>query len=170
MRHPDTDHPEPWYRQFWPWFLILLPTLSVVGSIITIVIATSSPHAMVVDDYARIGLATHRKMERDSRATQLGMAAEMRVSRVPAEIRVRLEGDAPRPDHLILTLSHPTIADSDRRLAMPGHGELYSVRLEEPLVGRWYLQLAPPDGDWRLAGELPDGSETLRLVPAVRAR
>ncbi len=170
MKHPDTVNPEPWYRQFWPWFLILLPTLSVVGSIATIIIATGSPHAMVVDDYARIGLATHRKMERDSRATELGMAAEIRVFREPAEIRVRLEGNAPRPDHLILTLSHPTIADSDRRLAMPGHAELYSVRLEGPLIGRWYLQLAPPDGDWRLAGELPDGSETLRLVPAVRAQ
>lgn len=29
----------PWYRQFWPWFLILLPATSVVFSFVTLYIA-----------------------------------------------------------------------------------------------------------------------------------
>jgi len=170
MRYPDSDHPEPWYRQFWPWFLILLPSLSVIGSIVTIVIATNSPHAMVVDDYARIGLATHAKLERDNRAAELGMAADIRFTDRGSEIRVSLVGDAPRPDHLVLLLSHPTLSASDRRMVLPGYGELYSGRLEQPLTGRWYMQLSPPDGDWRLAGELDAGSDFLRLTPATRSR
>jgi len=168
MTHPDPAHPEPWYRQFWPWFLILLPSLSVIGSIVTIVIAARSPHAMVVDDYARIGLATHAKLERDNRAAELGMAADIRFREHGLEIRVSLEGNAPRPDHLVLLLSHPTLSKSDRQLLLPGYGELYSGRLEEPLTGRWYLQLSPPDGGWRLAGEMEAGSDTIRLTPAPR--
>ena len=170
MRNPDPTHPEPWYRQFWPWFLILLPALSVVGSIVTIVIASNNPHAMVVDDYARIGLATHRKMERDGRAAELGMAAEIRLDSDPAEIRVSLAGDAPRPDHLVLLLSHPTLSGSDRRLLLPGYGEIYSGRLAQPLTGRWYVQLSPPGDEWRLAGELDDSTVTLKLIPAAGAR
>ena len=30
---------QPWYRQFWPWFIIALPCAAVVGSIATAIIA-----------------------------------------------------------------------------------------------------------------------------------
>ena len=168
MRSTEPGSPQPWYRQFWPWFLIFIPGLAVVGGIATIYVATTRPHTMVVDDYARIGLATHRKMERDQRAAELGLAAEVSLGRSPAEIRVQLEGDLARPDHLVLTLSHPTLASSDRSLKLPGYGASYGARLESPLEGRWYVQLEPPDGGWRLAGELRRGMDSLRLAPPVR--
>lgn len=31
--------PSPWYRQFWPWFLVVLMTTSVAASLTTVVIA-----------------------------------------------------------------------------------------------------------------------------------
>ena len=42
--------------------------MSVVGGITTAVLAMREPPAMVVDDYSRIGLATHRRLARDERA------------------------------------------------------------------------------------------------------
>ena len=36
----------PWYRQFWPWFLIALPLVSVIFSFVTLAIALR--HADVV--------------------------------------------------------------------------------------------------------------------------
>jgi hypothetical protein len=165
MRPSESGNTEPWYRQFWPWFLIGIPALAVVGGMITIYVATTRPHTMVVDDYARIGLATHRKMERDQRAAELGLAAMVSVREAPAEISVRLEGGAPGTDYLVLKLSHPTLAASDRTMKLPGYGGSYSARLEGPLEGRWYLQIEPPDGDWRLAGELRGGTQSLQLAP-----
>lgn len=170
MSRPETANAEPWYRQFWPWFLILLPMLAVVGGIVTIYVATSSPHSMVVDDYARIGLATHRKLERDRQAADLGMRADLDLAADAAEIRVRLSGGASRPDHLLLRLSHPTVSSLDQALTLPGYGEIYSARLALPLTGRWYVQLEPPDGNWRLAGELDEGARNLSLVPATGDR
>jgi len=29
----------PWYRQFWPWFLIAVPAAAVIAGIITIILA-----------------------------------------------------------------------------------------------------------------------------------
>lgn len=165
IRSLESGRPEPWYRQFWPWFLIGIPALAVVGGIVTIYVATTSPHTMVVDDYARIGLATHQRMERDQRAAQLGLSAKVRVSESPAEITVRLGGEVPGTDHLVLKLSHPTLAALDRTLKLPGYGGSYSARLEAPLEGRWYLQIEPPDGGWRLAGELRSGTQSLELAP-----
>jgi hypothetical protein len=162
---PATDEHAPWYRQFWPWFLIALPATSVIGGIATVFVAASHPQAMVVDDYARIGLATHQMFERDRKAAELGLSAQLSVTAEPADIRVRLDGATSLPDHLVLRLFHPTRADADRKLLLPGFGEGYSARLETPLTGRWYVQIEPPDAEWRLAGERLSGEQTMVLAP-----
>jgi hypothetical protein len=40
----------PWYRQFWPWFIIALPASAVVASFITLWLAISNPDPLVVND------------------------------------------------------------------------------------------------------------------------
>lgn len=35
--------PIPWYRQFWPWFVIALLTSAVVGSVTSAYLAVSHP-------------------------------------------------------------------------------------------------------------------------------
>ena len=46
----------PWYRQFWPWFIIALPASAVIASFITLWIAISNPDGMVLTDteYRRV--------------------------------------------------------------------------------------------------------------------
>ena len=41
---------EPWYRQFWPWFIIALPASAVIASFITLWLAVSNPVTLVVDE------------------------------------------------------------------------------------------------------------------------
>lgn len=40
----------PWYRQFWPWFIIALPAASIIAGIITVYLALSRPFHLVVGD------------------------------------------------------------------------------------------------------------------------
>jgi hypothetical protein len=40
----------PWYRQFWPWFIIALPACAVIASFITLWLAVSRPDYLVVDE------------------------------------------------------------------------------------------------------------------------
>ena len=40
----------PWYRQFWPWFIIALPASAVVASFITLWLAISNPDQLVIED------------------------------------------------------------------------------------------------------------------------
>jgi hypothetical protein len=40
----------PWYRQFWPWFIIALPAAAVIASFFTLWLAISNPDYLVVDD------------------------------------------------------------------------------------------------------------------------
>lgn len=41
---------EPWYRQFWPWFIIALPTAAVIASFVSLWLAVSHPDPLVVTD------------------------------------------------------------------------------------------------------------------------
>jgi hypothetical protein len=54
--HPSNDTQKtpdsfvPWYRQFWPWFIIALPAAAVIASFFTLWLAVSNPDYLVVDD------------------------------------------------------------------------------------------------------------------------
>jgi hypothetical protein len=41
---------QPWYRQFWPWFIIALPASAVIASFVTLWLAISNPDHLVVDE------------------------------------------------------------------------------------------------------------------------
>lgn len=53
---PAPGQLEPWYRQFWPWFIIALPTSAVIASFISLWLAVSNPVHLVVtqDEYQQL--------------------------------------------------------------------------------------------------------------------
>ena len=71
---------KPWYRQFWPWFLIALPGAIVVAGINMVFIAHDGADDLVVDEYYKDGLAINRKLEKLERAEQLGISASLAIS------------------------------------------------------------------------------------------
>ena len=71
MRPPREDT-KPWYRQFWPWFLIALPGSVVVASMVTIWLAASTSDSETLAVPTRTGrpLAWARAIS-SSRAVRL---------------------------------------------------------------------------------------------------
>jgi hypothetical protein len=61
----STATPKPWYRQLWPWLLMLPPVLSVVGGVVTYYLAVTRPDTLVSQDCVRDGV-TMRCGETDS--------------------------------------------------------------------------------------------------------
>ncbi|MEJ2646138.1 MAG: FixH family protein [Gammaproteobacteria bacterium] len=157
----------PWYRQFWPWFLIALPASAVIAGIATLVIAIENPDGLVVDDYYKQGLAINRVLARDRAAQQLGVAAQVSYDPDAQYIRLTLTSGLPigQPE-LLLRLTHPTRAHLDRVLLLQPQGRgQYMTPLRDIPPGRWHVSLEPSDGNWRLTGrlQLPQRSGT-RLV------
>jgi hypothetical protein len=158
----------PWYTQFWPWFLIGLPAVSVVVSVTALVLAIGHADSLVSDDWYKRGLAVNRDLGRAEAAARLGLGATMRVDGPRAELVVTLNAaDAARDAdgaELEIEMRHPTSATRDRtyRLARSGPSR-YRAALDGELVGRWYVSLGPPSGAWRLAAPLT-------LAPGVTAR
>jgi hypothetical protein len=153
IRPLPSEDTQPWYRQFWPWFLILLPASVVVAGLTTLVLANRHADDLVVDDYYKDGLAINRKLEKQQRADQQGISARFEFSSQSVAVTVSGPVVAPR---LSLLLSHPLESDRDFRVELsrvaPGH---YVGTLEQAVTPRWHWTLEMPGTDgWRLDGSI----------------
>lgn len=162
---------KPWYRQFWPWLLILLPTTSVVASMITIWLASRAPDTVVVDDYYKRGLAINQDLARDRAAARLGVEASVTFRGPEGLVEVQLNnGTRPPPRQLTLYFMHPTLSDHDARvdLAPTPNGEFRGL-MGEPVAGEYHVRLESTDQQWRLQKRvrLPRTS-ALTLIPNDR--
>jgi len=158
----------PWYRQFWPWFIMALPAASVVGGLLTFYIAGAEP-SMVVDDYGRIAMVTEQRAQRAKRARELGLRAQLafmndsRQGLAPVIVTLRQrDGTDDWPDRLILKFVHPTLSRLDRTIELSGSRARYTGHVGRP-PGRYYVSLSDANGNWRLTGQLAKGSMTLEL-------
>ena len=141
----------PWYRQGWPWFLILLPTCVVVASLYTVFLASQGADDLVVSDYYKDGLAINRRLEREQQAQALGLSPRLRFT--DDTVRVTLTGLAAQPQ-LYLSLAHPLEADRDFAvtLARAASGE-YVGTLAHAIAPHWHWTLEQQrNAGWRLEG------------------
>lgn len=165
MRPPREDT-EPWYKQFWPWFLISLPLSVVIASIVTINLAIDSNDGLVSDDYYKEGLGIHRNADSAARAKALGISGALTYAADTGALNLALDRPLPEaPGLLSLSVTHPTRPDSDSlgQLTAIGEGR-YAGRIEPLGPANWKLSLQPEDGSWRVDGRLRvPGDGTARL-------
>jgi uncharacterized protein len=144
---------QPWYRQFWPWFLIALPASVVVAALATAYIAHQGADDLVVQDYYKDGLAINRQLEKEQRAAQLGISATLQFS--TDSVRVKVTGPVTDTE-LQLLLSHPMEADSDFSVTLARVSpELYSGTLVQGVAPHWHWRLEQKrENGWRLDGSV----------------
>ena len=146
----DSDK-KPWYRHFWPWFLMTLPASVVVAGISTALIAARHADDLVVDDYYKNGLAINRQLERKQRATARGLSAQLLF--VDNTVGVQILGTVD-DQNLNLLLSHPFETDRDFKVALtrisPGH---YRGALSSTVSSHWHWIIEEQaEAGWRLDG------------------
>lgn len=159
----------PWYKQFWPWFLMALPASAVIGGIITIVIAMTNPDGLVKDDYYKAGLGINRVLEREQKALELGLSAAVEWQPAQQQLSVQLAAQQPlNSERLLMQLVHPTRSGQDINVPLlRQEGSRYTGLLADmPSEGNWYLFITPEDESWRLNGraQLPQQTQW-RLAP-----
>ena len=156
----------PWYRQRWPWFLISLPATAVIACIATIWIAIASNDGLVVDDYYKQGLAIQMTIDRAREAARQKLSAELVFTSDFVEVRLDSGADAPLPDALFLTISHPTQGGMDQAVSLVGSNGNYNAALSALRSGRWNVLLEDETRQWRLSGRMYLPAENhVRLEP-----
>ncbi len=157
----------PWYRQFWPWFIIFLPASAVVASLYTVSLAVRTTDSLVISAEDGVDVATERNLAAERRAAELGLEAVVAIDLATGAITTSVPNEQiDASATLTLQLSHPTDSTRDLSLdlvaAMPGaDGPVWAGHLVSVPEGRWYVILRSGD-DWRLTGTWT-GESTLAL-------
>lgn len=161
-----TPPPVPWYRQLWPWLLMLMPATALVGGVITFWLAATANNSLVVDDYYREGRAINLQLARDREAQAMGLSATLSGLPGGAQLRLASSTNATLPPFVTLQVLHATRSELDRTLtlAATGGGMYRSQQQELPLDGRWNVLIEDPDRKWRLTGSATGFSRPLEIV------
>ena len=137
-----------WFKQFWPWFLIILPMAAVSAGITTVVIATHNKPEMVVDDYYKTGKAINADLSLLSKAKELGISAV--ITQQQDEIQIAMKGLESRAS-INFNLFHSTQSKRDQNLMLTADADgNYRYESEQSLIGKWTLRIEPFDKKWRL--------------------
>lgn len=160
---------KPWYKQRWPWLLMIGPIGVVLAGIVTTWLAVVSNDGLVTDDYYKQGLAVNQTLERDHHAGSLGLQADVMRAGQNIRLLIRANDGVALPASLELKLAHPTRAGQDQTISMQAEAQgFYNGKLSGELAGRWLVSIEDPNGKWRLHGEWhADSEEPLRLIAGV---
>ncbi|HPE80436.1 MAG TPA: FixH family protein [Gammaproteobacteria bacterium] len=163
MRPPREDT-LPWYKQFWPWFLISLPLAVVIASIVTINIAIRTDDGLVSDDYYKEGLAVHKDADSTAKAKALGIAGTLNLAVDTGAITFTLDDNSAAADPtLSMKVVHPTRPDQDQTVLLTRlTAARYAGRMQPLGPANWKLEIHPEDKSWRIEGRLlmPGSGET----------
>ncbi len=151
----------PWYREPWPWIIMVAPAVAVVAGGVMLWLAIKSYDGLVNDDYYKHGLAINQVLRRDQRASELGYHAHASLSEDSSRVRVLLVGapSASLPATLQMRLAHPTRAGRDQTAVLQAHAPgQYEAKLIPPELGKWRVSIEDVSGIWRITGtwRLPD--------------
>jgi hypothetical protein len=160
----------PWYREFWPWFLMSGPAIVVVAAIFSAWLALSTTDGLVSEDYYKEGLKVGETLAESDRARAEGIVARMSLTEGLVRIRLsgRTESGFSAPPTVTVTLSHPTRAGVDQMQELVRDGEYYVGKLNLPRSGQWLVLIEDNAKTWRLmasvqlpsSGEMVVGGET----------
>ncbi len=158
-----------WHRQFWPWFVISLPAVSVLFSVATLVVAVRSADSLVRDDWYDAGMTINREFSREHAAAALELKATFRAVD-GGRLELVLGGAAGDPGRLDLAMACPSDASRDQLVELypvgprtfASHDALASTN------GHWDVAITPPDSSWRIAGRIELAAASSAVLVARR--
>lgn len=141
---------KPWYKQFWPWFLIALPGTVVVASLFTFSLFSKNQVSLVAEDYYKEGKGINVDISRLKKADELSISAFLLAQDDNAVFTLD-KGELEQFPTLKITFQHRTLPDKDiEQMVNADASGRYRLALNEPLAGPWYIELNAFDGTWAL--------------------
>ncbi|MEH6451780.1 MAG: FixH family protein [Psychromonas sp.] len=137
-----------WFKQFWPWFLIILPLTAVIAATNLLFTAMDNKPEMVVDEYYAKGKAINEDLTLIKNAKNNNISAV--VTQNENDLIISVTG-IPDQTAISFSLFHSTLAarDMTQMLTADGNGD-YHFKTDNTLDGKWSLRIESFDKSWRL--------------------
>lgn len=170
MTEDEIQAAKPWYKQ--PWLLFILTPLFAVMiyGFTFLYLSIVTMDGIVKDDYYRIARGYEVNTEKNQNAINQHISANLNLDDVTGDIMLKLNGQLTNlPEYLTLDIVHPTHQKYDQIITLKAIGsqQLYTGNLANPLKGKRFLFLVPPDKSWHLRKEIhpPYEQRSFELKP-----
>lgn len=161
---------KPWYKEPWPWFLMLGPFVVVIAGFITYDMAASTQDTLVTDDYYKEGKYIHLQIERDQVAQKHKLLGQAHFNKDGSEIRIAMQGEFDSNAPITLFISHPTLAPKDQTVALkPIGGNMYEAKLKPLGLSKyWHIQVEDNAKTWRIQERwYPEQGNEVKLTSSL---
>jgi len=147
MQEKDT---KPWYKQFWPWFLIAIPTSSLIVGSQVLRFAMDGTNSLVVDDYYKEGKAINSRLDKIEKARELGIRTELFIDE--QSIALEFVSGAPATgEALKFEFFHVTIENRDFNVLLTRDANgVYRSSIDNDISGKWRIRLMPLNEEWKV--------------------
>lgn len=151
MTQSDTS---PWYKQFWPWFIITIPLISIILSVTMLNLAINTEDSLVIDDYYKEGKAINMELSKVQEARVRNIETSLLV--VDDKITLTFNSGAPASgEALALQFYHSTLQTNDFSILLTRDASgIYRATAEKNISGKWTITLSPLDESWKVVNEL----------------
>ncbi|MBQ4809887.1 FixH family protein [Pseudoalteromonas luteoviolacea] len=154
-------NPTPWYKNFWPWFLMFFPLVTIIACVILVTVAVGNGPDMVVDDYYKKGKAINLELSKFNKAKALYLHGDLRIENDRVSFNFT-KGDHSKVNALKVSFYHRTIKEYDFSLTLLANASgAFTGLLEEPHQGAFTVFIEPMDGSWKMKENLQLPSESL---------
>lgn len=155
---------KPWYKQFWPWFLIALPTAAVIASLSTVIFAFKHADVVVQDNYYKEGLAINTQVNDLNMAKSLGLTASLLLDEGTLNFTLAHQADTfTAPETITISFTHPLDDKQDTQVVAQSAGnQTYRASMPKLQKSVWHIDIEGSNGQatWRLKyrGNYPEQS------------
>jgi hypothetical protein len=151
MAHPSpVEDTKPWYKHFWPWFLILVPLASMIFSINYFHLALTTENSLVVDDYYKEGRVINTRIDRRDAALKLNIKTELDIRDGAIALRF-ISGVPTTGEALELGFYHTTMAAKDFKVLLSRDAQgVYRGSYDVDINSKWQMTLMPLDQSWKV--------------------
>lgn len=151
---------KPWYKQFWPWFLIAIPGSSVITGMVMLTVAIRGGDTLVRDDWYKDGMAINQRLDKQNRAREAGLKAFFSFSPGDNIVQLRIDNlDNTQESALFLDLVHPTMAQRDMRVELyKAPDDTWFAKLTATPDGLYYAQIRSGQQGWEIDAPINFGN------------
>lgn len=153
QKDSQTEAQKPWYKHFWPWFIMAIPGSSVIAGIAMIIVANDGADTLVKENYYKEGLAINQHIEKLNHAKELAISAVATINKDKLELKIN--ANSAINEQLFIEFRHATQADKDFKIALQrsASGDYFAFIDEQQGLqqrNKWYLTLKPFSERWEL--------------------